>query len=374
MQKMESLGQLTGGVAHDFNNLLMAILSNLALLRKRLPDERKVTALLDNALQGAERGVSLTRRMLAFARRQDLKIAPVVVPDLINGMAELVRRSLDPSITVTTSFPLGLAAVLADANQLESAVLNLVLNARDAMPGGGSIDINAREKNIDTDSGPLKAGRYVCLSVVDNGEGMDKSTLARASEPFFTTKGVGKGTGLGLSMVRGLAEQLNGALFLRSRKGEGTTAELWLPAATKTSYAATPKLLHEAQPAVERTRPLVILIVDDDALILMSTAAMMEDLGHRVLTASSGEDALKIVGEDEPIDLVVTDQGMPYMTGIQLAEKIKSERPELPIVLATGYSELPAGAPKMPTLNKPFLEQDLARAIAKAMDTQSRRP
>jgi CheY-like chemotaxis protein len=196
---------------------------------------------------------------------------------------------------------------------------------------------------------------------------MDESTLARASEPFFTTKGVGKGTGLGLSMVRGLAEQMKGAFFLKSRIGEGTTADIWLPAATQTFVVANQKSGTDVPLSVEKTRPLVILSVDDDALILMSTAAIVEELGHRVLSANSGAEALEILGKDQPIDLVITDQGMPNMTGLQLAEKIRAERPQLPIILATGYAELPAHSPEIPTLTKPFFEQDVANAIAKAV-------
>ena len=364
LQKMESLGQLTGGIAHDFNNLLMAVLSSLALVRKRLPPEPKIVALLDNAYHGAERGISLTRRMLAFARRQTLTIEPVLVPSLIHGMTDLLQRSLGQTITITTSFPLGLPAVLVDSNQLESAVLNLALNSRDAMPGGGSIDIRARQESVSAESGTLKVGRYVCLAVVDDGEGMDEATLSRASEPFFTTKGVGKGTGLGLAMVRGLAEQLGGTLVLKSRKGQGTTAELWLPAATQKPGEASAGPPTVVPVPGKKTRALVVLVVDDDGLILMSTTAMLEEMGHKALPASSGKQALAIVARDEPIDLVITDQAMPQMTGVELAEEIMTQRPKLPIILATGYAELPSNPRHLPILSKPFLEDALARRIA----------
>jgi PAS domain S-box-containing protein len=369
LQKMESLGQLTGGIAHDFNNLLMAILSSLSLLRKRLPHEPKISALLNNAYQGAERGVSLTRRMLAFARRQELKLESVSVPALVHGMTDLLQRSLGPQVTITTSFPLGLPAVLADAHQLESALLNLSLNARDAMPLGGSIDIEARvEESVTAGRKKLEAGHYVCVSVVDGGEGMDEATLARATEPFFTTKGVGKGTGLGLPMVSGLAEQLGGALILKSRKGEGTTAELWLPLADQKSDPISAGLQKGISLAGKKTRALVVLVVDDDGLILMNTAAMLEDLGHKALSAASGKQALEIVRRDEPIDLVITDQGMPHMTGAQLAEEIRARRPQLPIILATGYAELPANPRNLPVLSKPFLQDALEKSIATVTD------
>jgi signal transduction histidine kinase len=217
---VEAVGQLTGGVAHDFNNLLSVVLGNLELLRKRIPEDPKASKLLDSAVEGARRGAALTQRMLAFARRQDLKPQPVEVPDLVRGMADLLQRSIGPTIRIETRFPLHLPRALVDGHQLELALLNLVVNARDAMPDGGTITISAREEG--------QAG-FICLSVADTGEGMDEATLAHASEPFFTTKGTGKGTGLGLSMVHGLAEQSGGALALKSQKGEGTTAEIWLP-------------------------------------------------------------------------------------------------------------------------------------------------
>jgi PAS domain S-box-containing protein len=368
-QKMDAMGQLTGGIAHDFNNLLMAILGSLEPLRKRLPDDPKMRSLLDNAVQGAQRGVSLTKRLLAFARRQELKLEPIDVPTLVRGMTSLLKRSLAPSITIETRFPLGLRKVRADANQLETALLNLAVNARDAMQEGGAITMAAQEENVapghDTN---LMPGRYVRLSVSDTGEGMDEATLARAAEPFFTTKGVGKGTGLGLPMVHGLAEQSGGRLILKSRKGEGTTAELWLPSIEEELKAVS----HAPQPAGQRsersTRSLVVLAVDDDFLVLMSTTAMLEEQGHTVIEAASGRQALDILRREQTVDLVITDQAMPQMTGAQLVEAIRVEWPELPIVLATGYAELPPGTdPDLPKLTKPFQEHDLAEIIADAI-------
>ena len=230
-QKMETVGQLTGGIAHDFNNLLAVVLGNLELLRKRLPDDPKIKRFLDNSFEAAQRGASLTRRMLSFARRQELKVEPVNVPDLVRNMSDLVQRSIGPAVQVDTRFPLRIAPALADANQLELAVLNLMVNARDAMPDGGRVTVEAREEVVRANPSSLKPGVYVCLSVTDTGDGMDQETLGRAVEPFFTTKGIGKGTGLGLSMIHGFAEQSGGRLTLRSRKGDGTTAEIWLPAA-----------------------------------------------------------------------------------------------------------------------------------------------
>lgn len=365
-QKMDAIGQLTGGIAHDFNNLLMAILGSIELVRKRLPEDPKITPLLDNAILGARRGSALTQRMLAFARRQDLKTEAVDIPTMVRGMTDLLQRSLGPHVEIETRFPLRLAPARGDINQLELALLNLAVNARDAMPEGGRIVIAAKEEEekegID---GPRVAGNYVCISVSDTGEGMDDDTLSRAMEPFFTTKGVGRGTGLGLAMVHGMAEQLGGSLVLRSRKGAGTTAEIWLPVAENTSPAPAPV----PEPKPVESRALKILAVDDDALVLMNTTAMLEELGHTVAEAYSGKQALDILREDSTIELIITDQAMPQLTGVQLAEVARREFPGLPIVLATGYAELPPGPDLgLVKLSKPFREQDLIRVIAEALD------
>jgi PAS domain S-box-containing protein len=366
-QKMEAIGQLTGGVAHDFNNLLMATLSSLELLRKRLSDDRLALRLLDTAVEGARRGATLTQRMLAFARRQDLTPVRIEIPMLVRGITDLIKRSLGPSIAIDLRFPLDLAAVTADINQLEMALLNLVVNARDAMPDGGAITIAAQGHRIDPGSVPdLAPGCYVALSVIDNGTGMDADTLARAMEPFFTTKGVGKGTGLGLSMVHGLAQQSGGRLILESQPGHGTTAALWLPAAGAVE-ADAPVAAAEAEAQVH-TRPLTVLAVDDDSLVLMNTVDLLEDLGHRVFEAHSGEEALAVFRREPGIDLVITDQAMPQMTGVQFAEIALAERPGVPVILATGYGELPPGAdPAIRKLGKPFRQAELARAVAEAM-------
>ena len=241
MQKMESLGQLTGGVAHDFNNLLMVILGNLELLRKRVPNDMRVTRLIDGAMQGAERGATLTKRMLAFARRQELRPETLDVATLFGSMEEMLRRTLGPSIDITTVFGDGLPAIRVDPNQLELALLNLALNARDAMPLGGRLAVVARRMPALAGPPGLQSGEYVCIAVRDSGSGMDEVTLKRATEPFFTTKGAGKGTGLGLSMVDGLAAQSGGAMRIVSRVGEGTTVELWLPVSERnvTRHGAT---------------------------------------------------------------------------------------------------------------------------------------
>jgi PAS domain S-box-containing protein len=359
-QKMDAIGKLTGGVAHDFNNLLMAVLGSLELLRKRLPNDPQLLRLLDNAVLGAQRGASLTQRMLAFARRQQLDPRPAYITELINGMTELLEHSLGSGATIETKFPPSLPQVLVDESQIELALLNLCVNARDAMPDGGTILISACEASVGQgQDASLEPGQYICLSITDNGEGMDEETLARATEPFFTTKGVGKGTGLGLSMIHGMMEQIGGRLILKSRKGEGTTAELWLPVST-----APPDLAPDQQILSQQTTDVAslrILAVDDDALVLLNTAAMLEELGHTVAEAYSASAALDLL-EEQRFDLVITDHAMPKMTGLQLSDAIKAKWPDIPVIIATGYAELP-GVPEVQILTKPFTEHELASAI-----------
>ncbi|RUM20340.1 PAS domain-containing sensor histidine kinase [Rhizobium phaseoli] len=362
-QKMEAIGQLTGGIAHDFNNLLMAVLGSLEILKKRMPQDLSLTSLVDNAMQGAQRGAALTQRMLAFSRRQELHMEPIDVSGLVRGMMDILSRSLGPLTTIETYYPVRLPTILTDPNQLEMAILNLVVNARDAMPAGGRITLRASEESIAAGKGPLSAGRYVRIAVVDEGEGMDAKTLEQAVTPFFTTKGVGKGTGLGLSMVQGLATQSGGRLILKSTPGEGTTAELWFPVVTiekrTEAVAELPQRDDDAQ------RRLRIVAVDDDGLVLMNTTLMLEDLGHTVFEAMAGPEALDILRK-EPVDLVICDHAMPRMTGAQLAEAIRSEWPKMPIILATGYADLPDGAgANLPRLGKPFSQAQLADAISR---------
>jgi PAS domain S-box-containing protein len=369
-QKMEAVGQLTGGVAHDFNNLLAAILGNLTLLAKRMEGEDAKRRLLDSAIQGAERGAALTKRLLAFARRQGLFPRSIDIPELVAGMGELIRRSLGPEIRITTSFPIALPAVNADPNQLELALLNLMVNARDAMPLGGTITISARVEPVGERSlSGLKPGSYVCIAVADTGHGMDAATLARATEPFFTTKGVGKGTGLGLSMAHGFAVQSGGILKLASRLNVGTTAEIWLPEGQRAAQGASPDTPAPKVPQATTARSCTVLVVDDDALVAGATVAMLEDLGHTVLDVDSGKRALKVLAEETSIDVVITDLSMPDMTGLQLAQHIRERWPDMPVVLVTGHADLAEdGGPDLPQLLiKPFHQRELAEALATAI-------
>ena len=353
-QKMETIGQLTGGVAHDFNNLLMAVMGNLDLLRKRMPDDPRLHRLIDGALQGAERGASLTQRLLAFARQQDLRAVAVDLRTLIQGMIDLLERSLGPRVALRLDLPEGLPPARIDANQLELAILNLAINARDAMEDSGTIDIRVTRYRASGDPA-LKSGDYLKLSVIDTGKGMTPDILKKAIEPFFSSKPLGKGTGLGLSMVHGLAVQLGGALQLSSTEGKGTTATLVLPVAT-----SAPETESRAQSQQKVNRSAVILFVDDDPLIAMSTTEMLEDLGHHVIGVSSGLHALDILKSEQPLDLMMTDHVMPGMTGVELAAATREVRPSLPILLATGYAELPEGAQlDLPRLAKPYHQDQL---------------
>jgi signal transduction histidine kinase/ActR/RegA family two-component response regulator len=363
MQKMESLGQLTGGVAHDFNNLLMVILGNLELLKKRMPDQASMRRLVDGAIAGAERGATLTKRMLAFARRQELKPATVQLSTVFEGMADMLRRSLGPTITIKADISEGHPPVQIDPHQLELALLNLALNARDAMPDGGQLTITARREEANGMAVGLPRGEYVCVEIADSGLGMDEQTLKRAIEPFFTTKGIGKGTGLGLPMVHGLMAQSGGAMQIVSQVGQGTVVQLWIPVYRE--GVIFPDSIPEVRAQLSRR----ILVVDDDSLILSSTAAMLEDIGHSVIEASSAISALEILRADAKVDAVVTDYAMPQMTGLELAGVIREQWPWIPIVLASGYAELAvADDVSLPRLAKPYRQSELASCIANVLE------
>ena len=372
MQKVESLGQLTGGVAHDFNNLLMAVLGNLEILRKQLPENEKQLRLVDGAIQAAERGATLTKRMLAFARRQELRPETVDVPDLVANMVEMLGRSLGPTIQIAMEFESDVPPTQADPNQLELAILNLALNARDAMPRGGKLTISARRACVGAgEIAGLEPGDYICIAESDTGAGMDEVTLKRCAEPFFTTKGTGQGTGLGLSMVDGLVAQSGGAMRIRSELGFGTTVELWLPVSER-HVVDRPR--PSASALVDGVRPCRVLLVDDDPIVASGTAAMIEDLGHATVDVPSAERALQVLADDPEFDLVITDQAMPGMTGAELAVAIKRDWPALPVAIVSGYTELPGGElhSDVPRLAKPYRQDDLARLIAQLVNAPTR--
>jgi CheY-like chemotaxis protein len=301
--------------------------------------------------------------MLAFARQQDLRTHSADIGGLVGGMQELLKRSLGPHTVLRLQVAQDLPPAEVDAHQVELAILNLAINARDAMPEGGVIDIRVDQQRAQ-ESEKLRAGIYVRIRIADTGSGMDAATLSKAVEPFFSTKPLGKGTGLGLSMTHGLAVQLGGLLELSSEVGKGTVAALWLPMATKPAARVEPLPSPSAA-----TRTAIILVVDDDPLIAMSTVDMLEDLGHTVLEAHSATRALEIIESGHSIDLMMTDQAMPGMTGIQLAEIVRRKRPDLPVLLATGYADLPASKlANLPRLAKPYQQAQLQAEIEKLLD------
>ncbi|MFT4935530.1 MAG: signal transduction histidine kinase, partial [Pseudoalteromonas distincta] len=331
-QKMEAMGQLTGGVAHDFNNLLMPIIGSLDMLMRRELGTERERRLIDGALQSAERAKTLVQRLLAFARRQPLQSAAIDVMQLVKSMADLVDSTTGPQIEVRVDLPENLPAALADPNQLEMAILNLAVNARDAMPQGGVLRIQARQEDVRAGDYPgVPAGKFIRLCVSDNGTGMDEATLARAIEPFYSTKGVGRGTGLGLSMVHGLAAQLGGGLTIESTLGEGTTVNLWLPLTTN-----RPSPVNASEESSNSRVALgAALLVDDEELVRMTTADMLTDLGFEVIEANSGEEALRLLEEGLRPNLLVTDHLMPGVTGAELARKVQADWPGLPILIVS---------------------------------------
>lgn len=359
-QKLESMGQLTGGVAHDFNNLLTPIIGSLDMLMRRGGGSEREQRLIDAALQSAERARTLVQRLLAFARRQPLQAAAVDVRAVIEGMAGLIVSTVAPTIEVRLDLGESVPPAWADANQLEMALLNLSVNARDAMEQGGLLTIaTARETVAAARPDGLSAGDYVRLAVTDTGAGMDETTIARAVEPFFSTKGVGRGTGLGLSMVHGLASQLGGGLTIESELGRGTTISLWLPISTEPVATEGTRPPH----AFGQSAKGEVLLVDDEELVRMSTAGMLEDLGYKVVEARSGEEAIGFLEQGTQPDLLITDHLMPGMTGAELARRARSIHSNLRVLLVSGYAEVDGVAPDLPRLAKPFRSAELAASL-----------
>jgi PAS domain S-box-containing protein len=359
-QKLEAMGQLTGGVAHDFNNLLTPIIGSLDLLRRRGLGGEREERLIQAAYQSAERAKLLVQRLLAFARRQPLQATTIDVGALVRGLTDLVSSTVGPQVSVTVETTPGRLSAKADPNQLEMAIINLCVNARDAMVGGGFIGVHAAPQTVAAaDAGELAPGRYIRVSVSDTGCGMDEATRARAVEPFFSTKGVGKGTGLGLSMVHGLAAQLGGALTIASEPGRGTEVSIWLPAteepAVSTATLAAPSGALGGGDA---------LLVDDEDFIRLSIADMLADMGFTVHEASSAEAALQAIDAGLRPDVLITDHLMPGMTGVQLAHAVQLLRPSTKVLIVSGFAEVEGIDPALPRLTKPFVQSDLAKAMA----------
>ena len=362
-RKMETIGQITGGVAHDFNNLLTPIVGALDMALRRFHGDERAERFTSGALQAAESARTLIQRLLAFSRKQHLEARPVDIALLLEELAELLASTLGPRIERSIRIDGPLKPAHVDPNQLELALLNLCLNARDAMPEGGGLSIAARCERLDAHP-RLKAGEYINICVTDTGSGMDELTLQRAIEPFFTTKSPGQGTGLGLSMVHGLAAQSGGELLLSSRPGQGTSASLWLPASLQmpervTRISGPPNIALDGGP---------ILLVDDEDVVRQSTAAMLAEAGYQVVEANSGVTALALLEAGAQVRAVITDYTMPRMTGVQLAELIRQRRPEIPILIITGYANLSdQDADGLPRIAKPFRAVDIARRLAELL-------
>jgi len=363
-QKLETLGQLTGGVAHDFNNLLTPITGALDLLQRRYGEsDPRSGRLLSNALQAADRAKTLLQRLLGFARRQSLRTEAVDIAALVGGMRDLIASSVGPKVELRLRCAPNLQPALIDPNQLELAVLNLTVNARDAMPQGGPLTILADEVAMGPGSEPrLKPGLYVRLSVIDAGCGMDEETRTRAIEPFYSTKEFGQGTGLGLSMVHGLAAQLGGGFNLTSAPGEGTRVDLYLPIAADGALAE--QRPSETQPAQAIGRRLRVLLVDDEDLVRIATAEMIRDLGHSVTDAVGAIDALTLLADGLEADVVVTDYMMPGMDGGELARRLAQTYPHIAVLLITGYTGLTRDVMHLPRLSKPFGRAEMGAALA----------
>ena len=370
-QKLEAIGQLTGGIAHDFNNLMTVIIGNLEFAKMRAGENASVAPRLHAALQAAERGVTLIQRLLAFARKQPLDPRSVDVGAFVSDMEEFLRRTLGPEIHLVTAADPDSAPAFIDGNQLELAILNLAINARDALPEGGTVRIDVNNRRVDRQAVPeLAPGNYVVVSISDDGTGMDDATLAKAFDPFFTTKEAGSGTGLGLPMVQGFAMQSGGMARIRSTRGEGTTVELWLPQAT----APPSERLDRSGPKIDRGAARVLLCDDDDGVRDL-LGEFLSSAGYTVHEASDGEEALRILDSGAVVDLLITDYAMPGLNGLETIREARLRRPALRSLVITGHAGSLAGdTAGVPILRKPFSPNDLARRMTALLATDADPP
>jgi PAS domain S-box-containing protein len=371
-QKMDAIGKLTGGIAHDFNNLLAAVIGGLSLIERRTTLGEEQKRVLGMTKRAAEQGSELVRRLLAFARRQRLEPHPIELISLQGAVLDLLTHTLGGLVNLEWRVEDGIWTVFADQAQLELALVNLIINARDAMPDGGTVTILAENRSLADEELPgVAAGEYVRLAVQDTGTGISAEHLEKVMEPFFTTKDVGKGSGLGLSMVYGFAKQSDGAFRIESEVGHGTSAELWLPRAPQSAQAAAPA---PAETQERKIRPLKVLLVDDHPEVRSTTAALLEDYGHAVLQASNGAEALEqLKKRDCDFDLLITDYAMPHLSGTEFLREARLLCPTVPALLITGYAEAemirdrPEG---VETLLKPFTPAILNAAIARVSDAE----
>ncbi|MBD8550779.1 response regulator [Sphingomonas sp. CFBP 8764] len=368
-QKMEAIGQLTGGIAHDFNNLLTAVIGSLDLLLRRTDDE-KIRRLASMALQAGERGATLTAQLLSFSRRQHLSPVPLEPNQVVASMADLLARSIGAAVTVELDLADDVWRAMVDPTQLEVVLLNLAINARDAMPSGGVVRIATRNLAAVPDAltAELNPGAYVAIEVADTGAGMTPAVLARAFEPFFTTKGQGKGTGLGLAQVYGFARQSGGTVRIVSAENEGTVITLYLPRTTEVADPVAIERLAQATGSRQR-----ILVVDDDNDVRGVAAQMIEEIGYQVVAAASGTEALTEFGRAS-FDLVLTDVVMPGMSGVDLARRIRAVAPAMPLLFASGYADVATFGDELAAetvLKKPYRIGEVAARIGDALSAES---
>jgi CheY-like chemotaxis protein len=374
---MEAVGQLTGGIAHDFNNMLAVIMGGLNLLNRRLQrGETDVSKYIDGAMEGANRAAALTQRLLAFARQQPLAPEPIDANRMVASMTDLLTRALGEDVRVETVLSAGLWKAKADPNQLENAILNLAVNARDAMPNGGRLTIETANAHVDehyADEFAIAQGQYVLISVTDTGTGMTPDVIAKAFEPFFTTKAVGRGTGLGLSQVFGFVRQSGGHVKIYSEVGLGTTLKVYLPRYYGTADAAMPHIVSDRTPSGDRHE--VVLVVEDEPRVRTFSVDALNDLGYTALGAANAAEALQVIDSGREIALLFTDIVMPDMTGRQLADAAMLKRPQLKVLFTTGYSRnavVHNGVidPGTNYLAKPFGIQQLAQKIRSILDAE----
>jgi signal transduction histidine kinase/CheY-like chemotaxis protein len=382
-QRMEALGQLAGGIAHDFNNILQAVQGGTALIERRPADAEAVVRLARVVLDAAERGAAITRRLLYFSRRGDLRAEPVDPVALQTGVREILRHTMGGGIEVGLNLEPDLPPLLADKGQLETVLINLAANGRDAMAGMGLLTLTADRETLRPDQAlghpaHLNPGSYIRLSVSDTGSGMDAATLVRATDPFFTTKPPGQGTGLGLAMARGFAEQSGGGLHIASVPGRGTAVTMWFPVAEGIARAAAPDAASDAAPAasaVVRHAHARLLLIDDDAIVREVMVEQMEAAGFVVMPAESANAALALIDSGEPVDLMVSDLSMPDMDGLELIREAQRRRPGLPAVLLTGFASNAAeiavdgaGSGTFSLLRKPIASRHLVERIMALLD------
>jgi signal transduction histidine kinase/CheY-like chemotaxis protein len=369
-QKLEALGQLTGGIAHDFNNLLTAVIGNLELAHKRTEGDPHTSKLLDTALGAAERGATLIRDLLTFARRQNLQPSAVDISAVVDAALKILKQTIGPNIRLIIRSEPGLRPAWVDPNQLELAIINLALNARDAMPGGGTLQMGCETRRADAENGPaeLVPGDYLVLSLSDSGTGMSEATLGRVFEPFFTTKEVGRGSGLGLPMVQGFAAQSKGAVRISSRLGEGTTVELWLPRAEDDRSTESVPVRPRGSSSEQR-QPGRILVCDDDGDVRSLIGDILREVGHLVWEANNPNIALQML-KDETIDVLVVDYAMPDMNGFAVIETARTCCPGIKAILVSGHPEalLRNESSEISVLPKPFKPAELSKRVAELLN------